>query len=478
MLFNSFEFIFFFLPIVFFTWLFLRKYRFYRFAILSLLLFSLIFYAYWNPPFVLLLLFSIIINFFIQKSIFHLQRLSYSKLSQCILTLGIIFNISLIGYFKYKNFFLYNINLFIGYSIPNTQMFLPLGISFFTFQQIACLVDTYKEKLKEISFYKYALFVSFFPQLIAGPIVKYEEMIPQIQKSSTCRLINFDMIHLGLSLFACGLFKKIVIADYFSPISIMLFDSHVLPTFYDSILGTLAYTMQIYFDFSGYSDMALGLGALFGITLPQNFNSPYQSLSVIDFWRRWHITLSKFLKDYIYIPLGGNRRSPLRKYFNLILTMLIGGLWHGAGWNFVIWGGLHGAYLVINNIYRIHNKFIKLPNIIYGVLTFSVVSFAWIFFRSPNFYRAYEIISALIVVRLHPFSLNAINLSNKEFNKFILFLFVSIFISVFIPNIYDILSKKSCNRLSMACIGGIALTISLWLMTYTEKVSEFLYFQF
>ena len=181
MLFNSFEFIFFFLPIVFFTWLFLRKYRFYRFAILSLLLFSLIFYAYWNPPFVLLLLFSIIINFFIQKSIFHLQRLSYSKLYQCILTLGIIFNISLIGYFKYKNFFLYNINLFIGHSIPNTQMFLPLGISFFTFQQIACLVDTYKEKLKEISFYKYALFVSFFPQLIAGPRVKYEEMIPQIQ---------------------------------------------------------------------------------------------------------------------------------------------------------------------------------------------------------------------------------------------------------------------------------------------------------
>ena len=187
------------------------------------------------------------------------------------------------------------------------SIFLPLGISFFTFQQIACLIDSYKRKLGEIKFCEYALFVSFFPQLIAGPIVKYEELIPQIQKTAKDNSINLDTICLGLSLFAFGLFKKITIADYFSPISIMLFDSTSLPTFYDAILGTLAYTIQIYFDFSGYSDMALGLGFLFGVALPQNFNSPYQSLSIIDFWRRWHITLSNFLKDYIYIPLGGNR---------------------------------------------------------------------------------------------------------------------------------------------------------------------------
>lgn len=365
-----------------------------------------------------------------------------------------------------------------GHPAPHLSMFLPLGISFFTFQQIACLVDTYRGKLKKISFYEYALFVSFFPQLIAGPIVKYEEILPQIQRVTKCKSIDFNMIRLGLSLFACGLLKKILIADYFSPVSIMLFDSQVNPTFYDSILGTLAYTMQIYFDFSGYSDMALGLGALFGITLPQNFNSPYQSLSIIGFWRRWHITLSNFLKDYIYIPLGGNRLSLLRKYVNLMLTMLIGGLWHGAGWNFILWGGLHGAYLIINNTYRLHNKFIKIPRVICGVLTFSTVSFAWIFFRSHDFHRAYEIMNALVIAPLYPFSLNAINLSGKELNKFISLLFISIFISTFIPNIYNILSKKVYNRLSVACISGIALTISLWLMTYTEKVREFLYFQF
>lgn len=477
MLFNSFEFIFVFLPVVFFIWLFLRNNNFYILAILSLLLSSLVFYAYWNPSFVLFLLFTIIINFSIQKIIFSLQKLQRYKSAKIILMFGLIFNICLIGYFKYKNFFLYNIDLFLGRSVTNLPMFLPLGISFFTFQQIACLVDTYKGMLKKVRFYEYALFVSFFPQLIAGPIVKYEELLPQLQRATRCESIDFSMIRLGLSLFACGLFKKIVIADSFSPISVMLFDSNINPIFYDSLLGTLAYTMQIYYDFFGYSDMALGLGALFGITLPQNFNSPYKSLSIKEFWRSWHITLSNFLKHYIYIPLGGNKLSRSRRYVNLMLTMLIGGLWHGAGWNFIIWGGLHGTYLIINNIYR-YNKFIKIPDCICGILTFSAVSFTWIFFRSPNLHRSFEIINGLTIAPLYPFSLNAINLSNRELWNFIILLLISIFISIFTPNIYKIFSKKAYNRLSVACISGIALTISLWLMSYTEKVREFLYFQF
>lgn len=312
MLFNSFEFIFLFLPLVFCIWVFLRKNYLPKLAIFSLLVSSLLFYAYWNPPFVFLLLASITINFFIQRGTFTLQKTSCSRTAKTVLFCGITFNILLIGYFKYKNFFLYNMDFIFGRVNTYQSIFLPLGISFFTFQQIACLIDSYKRKLGEIKFCEYALFVSFFPQLIAGPIVKYEELIPQIQKAAKDNSINLDTICLGLSLFAFGLFKKITIADYFSPISIMLFDSTALPTFYDAILGTLAYTIQIYFDFSGYSDMALGLGFLFGVALPQNFNSPYQSLSIIDFWRRWHITLSNFLKDYIYIPLGGNRGGILK----------------------------------------------------------------------------------------------------------------------------------------------------------------------
>lgn len=359
------------------------------------------------------------------------------------------------------------------------SIFLPLGISFFTFQQIACLIDSYKRKLGQIEFYEYALFVSFFPQLIAGPIVKYEELIPQIQKAAEGNSINLDTTCLALSLFAFGLFKKIAIADYFSPISIMLFDSASAPTFYDAILGTLAYTVQIYFDFSGYSDMALGLGFLFGVALPQNFNSPYQSLSIIDFWRRWHITLSSFLKEYIYIPLGGNRGGHIRKYINLILTMLIGGLWHGAGWNFIIWGGLHGSYLIINNIYRNRCKSIKLPHIICWLLTFSAVSFAWIFFRAPSFIKAREIIYALLSYSqiLSP-GFHAISLAHNELTRFISLLIASIFVSIFMPNAYKVLLQISSRRYRVAFISGICFAASLWLMAYTEKVREFLYFQF
>ena len=247
---------------------------------------------------------------------------SFQYTVKYILYVGITLNLLFIAYFKYKNFILYNVDMLLGREAVYPALFLPLGISFFTFQQIACLVDTYKGKIGKTGIVDYALFVSFFPQLIAGPIVKYEEVIPQIRAVSKERLVNWDNVRLGLVVFACGLFKKIAIADYLSPVSIMLFDSAVPPTFYDSLLGTLAYTMQLYFDFSGYSDMALGLGFIFGVTLPQNFDSPYRSLSIIDFWRRWHMTLSGFLKDYVYIPLGGNRGGADEEIHQLALLNL------------------------------------------------------------------------------------------------------------------------------------------------------------
>ena len=309
MLFNSFEFIFLFVPCTSLFWKLLRRYRLSKCAVFTLLLASLFFYAYWNPPFIFLLLGSVIINHVFQRMIYGYMRKgdSFRHTAKHLLHICVVLNLLFIAHFKYKTFILYNIDVLLGREAVYSALFLPLGISFFTFQQIACLVDTYKGKIGKTSFVDYTLFVSFFPQLIAGPIVKYEELIPQIRTVSKERFVNWDNVRLGLVVFACGLFKKIAIADYLSPVSIMLFDSAVVPTFYDSLLGTLAYTMQLYFDFSGYSDMALGLGFIFDVTLPQNFDSPYQSLSIIEFWRRWHMTLSGFLKDYVYIPLGGNR---------------------------------------------------------------------------------------------------------------------------------------------------------------------------
>lgn len=482
MLFNSFEFIFLFAPCTFVMWCLLRRFRLSFAATFVLLLASLFFYAYWNPPFILLLLGSVIVNYVFQRVVYSYTRKGGSSrhTAKHVMYAGVVLNLLFIAYFKYKNFILYNVDTLLGRDASYPALFLPLGISFFTFQQIACLVDTYKGKIGRTSLVDYALFVSFFPQLIAGPIVKYEELIPQLREISKERSVNWDNVCLGLAVFACGLFKKIAIADYLSPVSMMLFDSDVLPTVYDSLLGTLAYTMQLYFDFSGYSDMALGLGFIFGVTLPQNFNSPYQSLSIIDFWRRWHITLSGFLKDYVYIPLGGNGGVELSgKYRNLLLTMLIGGLWHGAGWNYVLWGGLHGVYLVVNHTFRAWAKgAVAIPRFICWIMTFSAVSFAWIFFRSPSMDRAIDVIAGLANITFTQINFHAIMLSRAELYKFTAALFASILLAAFAPNAYKLFSKIKADKYYVAAIGGACFAASLWLMTYTEKVREFLYFQF
>lgn len=481
MLFNSVEFIFLFAPCTFLLWMFLRRCRLSGIAVFALLLASMFFYAYWNPPFILLLLGSVIVNYALQRVICSYTQKGglFQQTAKYVMYAGVVLNLVFIAYFKYKNFILYNVDVLLGRDATYPALVLPLGISFFTFQQIACLVDTYKGKIGQTGLVDYALFVSFFPQLIAGPIVKYEELIPEISEVSKERSVNCNNVCLGLAVFACGLFKKIAIADYLSPVSVMLFDSSVPPTFYDSLLGTLAYTMQLYFDFSGYSDMALGLGFIFGVALPQNFDSPYQSLSIIDFWRRWHMTLSGFLKDYVYIPLGGNRGGRTRKYINLLLTMLIGGLWHGAGWNYVLWGGLHGVYLVMNHIFRAYTKGrIAIPRFLCWIMTFSAVSFAWIFFRAPSMGRAIEVIGGLAHIDLLNFTLSVVTLTGDELYKFIAALCVSIILAAFAPNAYRLFVRVSAGKYSVALVSGACFAVSLWLMTYTEKVREFLYFQF
>jgi alginate O-acetyltransferase complex protein AlgI len=314
MLFNSYSFILFFIPIVWLGFRFLSSNRLLTGALIWLTISSFYFYAYWNPPFIFLLLFSILFNFSIGKALEGKNR--YRKY---FLFLGVAVNLLLIVYFKYGNFFMSNIFALSSSQWVDKDIFLPLGISFFTFQQIAFLVEVYQGKIVAPSLLNFSLFVSFFPQLIAGPIVRYPEIVPYFSRKKTFG-VSYRNIALGLFLFSIGLAKKVIIADSLSPWVAQVFDKTGSLQFWTAWSGTLAYTFQIYFDFSGYSDMALGLGKLFNISLPINFNSPYKALSITDFWRRWHITLSSFLRDYLYIPLGGNRKGKLNQYKNLLIT--------------------------------------------------------------------------------------------------------------------------------------------------------------
>ena len=401
MIFNSYVFIFAFLPIVILGFYGLGRYS-HHLAMLWLAAASLFFYGWWDARFVGLLLGSIVFNYGAGYLIGH--SLTHSnRRAKLLLITSIIANLSLLGYFKYANFFVDNLNSLTGSAITMAKVFLPLGISFFTFTQLAFLVDTYQGKVKEYNFVHYALFVTYFPHLIAGPVLHHKEMMPQFAKRDICRF-NYDNAMVGLIIFFIGLFKKVVLADSIASYVSPVFSSTTELSFLDSWGGALCYSLQLYFDFSGYSDMAIGLSRLFGVTLPLNFHSPYKAVNIIEFWRRWHITLSRFLRDYLYIPLGGNRYGKSRRYFNLILTMLLGGLWHGAGWTYLLWGGLHGVYLVINHGWhglRRHfgqNPDIPLPKPLHAVatlLTFLAVVLAWVIFRSENVNIAMAMLKAM-----------------------------------------------------------------------------------
>ncbi|MCX7105648.1 MAG: MBOAT family protein [Methylococcales bacterium] len=398
MLFNSHVFIFGFLPIVFFGFYGVARFS-HNLAALWLTAASLFFYGWWDVRFVWLLLSSIAFNYRAGYLIGH-RFLNKPKL---LLTCAIISNLILLGYFKYANFFIENLNHLTGV-VQNTSVFiLPLGISFFTFTQIAFLVDTYQGKVKEYNFIHYTLFVTYFPHLIAGPVLHHKEMMPQFAKSLTYRF-NYENLLVGLTIFFIGLFKKVVVADGIAKYVGQVFAAHVAGVelnFLDAWGGALCYTIQLYFDFSGYSDMAIGLSRLFGVTLPLNFHSPYKSVNIIEFWRRWHMTLSHFLRDYLYIPLGGNRKGNVRRHLNLLITMLLGGLWHGAGWTYVFWGGLHGCYLVINHGWQVlHKRFwhkppSKLLHALSVLITFLAVVVAWVVFRADNINTATAILKAM-----------------------------------------------------------------------------------
>ncbi|MFA6301455.1 MAG: MBOAT family protein [Candidatus Paceibacterota bacterium] len=412
MLFNSYEFLFLFLPIVFAGFFWLTRFG-HSVSALWLAVASLFFYGWWSPKYVGLLLVSIALNYCIGYVIGHTRSRAQAKLFlACAITANFVF----LGFFKYANFFIGTTNWLFGGTFSLIDIILPLGISFFTFTQTAFLVDVYRGVVREYNFIHYLLFVTYFPHLIAGPVLHHGQMMPQFAKRETYQL-QFDNVAVGLSIFTIGLIKKVLLADNFGDYAGPVFavsGMGIQPDFIEAWTGALAYTLQLYFDFSGYSDMAIGVSMLFGVKLPVNFNSPYKAANIIDFWRRWHMTLSQFLRDYLYIPLGGNRRGKIMRHMNLMVTMLLGGLWHGASWTFVIWGGLHGIYLVIGHAWRSliadrvprQGVAARIYYMAATLLTFLCVVIAWIFFRAESF-------SSAILVMKGCFGYGGISLPSK-----------------------------------------------------------------
>ncbi|MFX0546379.1 MBOAT family O-acyltransferase [Roseovarius sp. S1116L3] len=356
-----------------------------------------------------------------------------------------------------------------GMEVP--RLLLPLAISFFTFQQITYLVDSYKGQAARGSLLNYAVFVTFFPQLIAGPIVHHKEMMPQFARAALLRLRSKNLLA-GLIIFGLGLFKKIGIADTFAVYADAGYADHTQLTILDAWITTFSYTFQLYFDFSGYSDMAIGAARMFGIRLPLNFLSPYKATSIQDFWRRWHITLSRFLRDYLYIPLGGSRRREGRVAANLMVTFLLGGLWHGAGWTFLIWGAIHGAGLVIGRMCS--RAGLRLPRILAWLLTFAVVHLAWVFFRAEDVAQALDILSTMF--GLNPAAMegprHVVITGASTAGKYLALALIGVLV---LPNTYQF--TRDIRPLYKTLVGA-ALFGAGCIMMLVSRSEVFLYFNF
>jgi D-alanyl-lipoteichoic acid acyltransferase DltB (MBOAT superfamily) len=489
MLFNSYEFIFAFLPITFFIYFYLNHKKLTEAAKGFLVFSSLFFYSWWNIAYLPLILSSMLFNYIVGNTLsvsYNQKDLKKRFSKRSILIFGIACNIALLGYFKYADFFIENFNLLSGANVDLLNLLLPLAISFFTFQQIADLVDSYRQETKEYDFLNYALFVTFFPQLIAGPIVHHKEMMPQFAHVRN-KVMNYKNIALGIFIFSIGLFKKVVIADQFSIWVNAGFDTATTLTLFEAWATSLSYTFQLYFDFSGYTDMAIGIALLFNIKLPINFNSPYKATTIQDFWRRWHITLSRFLKDYIYIPLGGNRKGNFRTYNNLMATFILGGLWHGAGWTFIFWGFLHGLALSIHRLWSTLG--FKLWTWLAWLITFNFINIAWVFFRAKEWDDAMKVLSGMI-------GLNGITFSTKYSEKLHFLDSYGITFDTWLHNmdgnnsftwiiptmLFVVFSKNSIELSKEFKMNIFYFLIILGLFYYSvmnmNKLSEFLYFNF
>lgn len=487
MLFNSYYFIFLFLPIALIGYYALNYVNLYRAAGIYLIGMSLWFYGYFNISYLLILIGSIIANFFFAKLMTYFS--GKPSLQKSILIFGICANIAVIFTFKYFNFFLENINALFQTSFIPKNILLPLGISFFTFQQISFLVDSCRGETKDYTFDEYALFVSFFPQLIAGPVVLHKETIPQFRDLKKRRILypNFSK---GMYLFALGLFKKMIIADTFGRAADYGFPAVLSLNTLEAFIVSLCYMFQLYFDFSGYCDMAAGLGYLFNITLPQNFNSPYKAASIIEFWERWHMSLTRFLRTYIYFPLGGNRKGRFRTYVNIMTVYLVSGIWHGANWTFIVWGILHGLCSCLNRIFL--RQWMKLCKPIRWLITFLTVDLLTIFFRADHLITAKNFFRRLF--RFTGFSLRPELTDCFRLQEFIflekhipllqslqthfaglylwLFLLAAFLVVLFLKNSDETDFKPTPGR------SLVTVLCMLWSILSLEGISTFLYFNF
>lgn len=494
LLFNSYQFIFVFLPITLIGYFALRAFASKTATLIWLTATSLIFYAAWNPWNLPVLFTSIGVNFFLGTVL--AERARASRSTKCLLALGIAFNLGLLGYFKYAGFFATNVNAFFGTDIPVLTLVLPLAISFFTFQEIAYLVDSSRGETYGYRFSNYLLFVTVFPQLIAGPIVSHRTLMPQFISSAPLKA-SYQTFALGIGFLVFGLTKKVLLADNMALHANHMFDSVAQgsgATFAEAWIGAFAYSLQLYFDFSGYSDMAIGLGLLFGIRLPINFNSPYQAISIVDFWRRWHMTLSAFLRDYLYVGLGGNRHGEGRRYLNLGLTMLLGGLWHGAGWTFVFWGAFHGAGLAACHFWNRMTVSSAKPGkkkpagvVLSRAVTLVFVVFGWVLFRADSMSSAGTIIGTMVGVHGLDFTVNSERLLATA--SLLAFLVALMAIALLAPNSQQWLGYNperplQENSVCAAAISAFPLHgaalgfVFVFVVTQMSAVQSFLYFQF
>ncbi|MBI5562728.1 MAG: MBOAT family protein [Deltaproteobacteria bacterium] len=488
MLFNSYLFILLFLPAVLAVYFVLIRLGQRAAPKAWLALASLFFYGWWNVKYLPLLLGSVAFNFAAARL---LLRTAGGR-RKAVLIIGICANAALLGYFKYADFFLANVNQLFGARAALVRVILPLGISFFTFTQIAWLVDAWKGGIKRVSALNYLLFVTYFPHLLAGPIIHHREMMPQFDKIGD-RGVDWRNLSVGVYLFAIGLFKKAVVADAFAAFADKGFNAAAALPFSEAWLASLSYTAQLYFDFSGYTDMALGASFMFNLVLPPNFNSPYKAASVQDFWRRWHITLSRFLREYVYIPLGGNRAGEGRVLVNLMIVFVIGGIWHGAGWLFIAWGALHGAAICVERLWeRLH---IRLPRLIAWFLTFNFVSAAWIFFRAGSYDSAMRILKGMS--GMGGFDLKAADfvglysallreygaawasvyyLAHMLTNPFLML--AAAFAAVFLAGNSNEMAGPLQPSARRAAFAAFLIFTSLLYMFFADKPSEFIYFNF
>ncbi|MBF6570077.1 MAG: MBOAT family protein [Candidatus Binataceae bacterium] len=472
MLFNSYAFTFAFLPIVLILFgLFARSGR----QLLTagfVILASLFFYGWWNWHYLFLFGFSIGFNYLWSLILAPADQdiadtASRVRRRQMLMGAGVAVNLALLGYFKYRNFFVGNLGAALGTHWNLPPLVLPLAVSFFTFEQITYLSASFRGEPGTGDFTSYCMFITFFPHLIAGPIVRYSEIYPQFNRHTRFELSAANLTD-GLMIFAIGLFKKVIIADTFRDICNPIF-AHAGPfSFGDAWGAALAFCLEIYFDFSGYSDMAIGIARMFGVKFPENFDSPYQSRDLIQFWRRWHITLSFFLRDYLYIPLGGNRRGEARHYLNLMATMVLGGLWHGANWTFIVWGALHGLGLSLNHVRR--KSAWKLPAPAASAVTFIFVTIAWVFFRAPTFSEAANLLHAMAGLShstvVHKYSIHAHQLARIA---------IGLAIVLFFPNRQKLLSRQWSSDWAYAAAFAILMAASTMTMA---NPPPFIYFQF